>query len=59
MSGSDESAVERRLHLRCNCGWEARGTRAEIVTATQEHVRDVHWQEVSEEEVLERAEPES
>jgi predicted small metal-binding protein len=46
-----------RLVLRCNCGWEVRGTRAEIVPAAQEHVRDVHWHEVSEEEVLELAEP--
>jgi predicted small metal-binding protein len=45
--------------LRCSCGWEARGTRAEIVPATQEHVRDVHWQDVSEEEVLERVERET
>jgi predicted small metal-binding protein len=55
---SGESDERRRLQLRCNCGWEAHGTRAEIVPATQEHVRDVHWQEVTEEEVLERAEPE-
>jgi len=55
---ADESEPQRRFHLRCNCGWEVRGTRAEIVPATQEHVRDVHWQEVTDDEVLERAEPE-
>jgi predicted small metal-binding protein len=50
-------ANEPRLRLRCNCGWEVRGPRSEVARATQEHVRDVHWQEVTEEEALERAEP--
>jgi crotonobetainyl-CoA:carnitine CoA-transferase CaiB-like acyl-CoA transferase/predicted small metal-binding protein len=45
------------LAIRCNCGWHVEGTKAEVVPATQEHVRDVHWQEVSEEDVLEQAEP--
>jgi hypothetical protein len=49
--------AEPRLVLRCNCGWEVHGTRSEIVPATREHVRDVHWQDVSDEEVLELAEP--
>ena len=54
----ESDSRERRYRLRCNCGWEARGVRSEIVPATQEHVRDVHWQEVGQDEVLERAEPE-
>ena len=46
-----------RLAIRCNCGWHVEGTEDEIVPPTQEHVRDVHWQEVSREDVLEMAEP--
>jgi predicted small metal-binding protein len=46
-----------RLRLLCNCGWRAVGTAAEIVPATQQHVREVHWQEVTEADVLELAEP--
>ena len=50
----DES---RRLRIECNCGWEISGSVSEIVPATQEHVLEVHWQEVTEEDVLEMAEP--
>jgi predicted small metal-binding protein len=55
MSGSTERAG--KLAIRCNCGWEVHGSEDEIVPPTQEHVRDVHWQEVSREDVLEMAEP--
>jgi len=49
--------MAEQLRVRCNCGWHVEGTKDEIVPATQEHVRDVHWQELSEEDVLEQAEP--
>jgi predicted small metal-binding protein len=48
---------EQRLAVNCNCGWHVEGTRDEIVVPTQDHVRSVHWQELSEEEVLEQAVP--
>lgn len=50
---------ETRLSIECNCGWSVSGTAAEIVAPTQEHVLQVHWQEVGEEDVLEMAVPTS
>ncbi len=54
--GDSKERAARKLTIRCNCGWEIHGSEDEIVTPTQEHVRDVHWQEVSREDVLEMAE---
>jgi predicted small metal-binding protein len=48
---------ERKLAIECNCGWEIHGSEHEIVVPTQEHVRDVHWQDVTREDVLEMAVP--
>ena len=45
------------LRVRCVCGWETRGTEAEIVPATQEHGRRVHNMESTRDEVLAMAEP--
>jgi hypothetical protein len=44
------------LVARCGCGWEHRGTPAEIVAATQEHALRVHNMEARPEEILANAE---
>jgi predicted small metal-binding protein len=41
----------------CHCGWHTAGTKADVVSETQEHVMKVHWVEVDEEDVLEMATP--
>ena len=48
---------EEQISIECNCGWETAGAVAEVVQATQEHVLRVHWQEVTEQDVLEMAQP--
>ena len=43
--------------VRCVCGWEMRGTEAEVVPATQEHGRRVHNMAATREDVLAMAVP--
>jgi predicted small metal-binding protein len=38
--------------VRCACGWEARGTEAEVVDAATEHGRRIHNMTPSRDEVL-------
>ncbi len=45
------------LTVTCVCGWEAAGTEAEVVQATQAHGRDVHNMDTSREQVLAMAQP--
>lgn len=40
------------LTLRCACGWEARGTEAELIAAATEHGRRVHNMTPTREDVL-------
>ncbi len=41
----------------CQCGWRAHGTKEEIVPAVQEHGRQAHGLEVSDEDVMALAVP--
>jgi predicted small metal-binding protein len=47
----------RELVVRCECGWETRGTAAQIVPAIQKHAGESHNMKVTREQVLARAEP--
>lgn len=54
---TDERPRGVELVVRCECGFEARGTEAEIVPAMQRHGRDAHNMNATPEQVLERARP--
>ena len=45
------------LVVRCECGFEARGSEDELVPAMQRHGKDVHNMDATREQVLERAQP--
>ena len=51
----DVEAVE--LVVRCDCGFEARGTEEELIPAVQKHGRDAHNMQVTREQVLAMAHP--
>jgi hypothetical protein len=52
----DEPEAEQ-LIVRCECGFEASGTRAQLIPAVQQHGRDVHNMEATPEQVLAMARP--
>jgi predicted small metal-binding protein len=52
----DEAAVIQ-LVVRCECGFEARGTRTELIPAVQKHGREAHNMEATPEQVLAMARP--
>jgi len=43
--------------ISCDCGWQARGTEGELVTAAQQHGHDVHDMIPTREQVLATARP--
>jgi predicted small metal-binding protein len=45
------------LVVRCECGWEARGTEDQIVPAIQKHAAESHNMKVTREQVIARAQP--
>ena len=45
------------LVVRCDCGFEARGTEATLVPVVQRHGRDAHKMEATREQVLAMAKP--
>ena len=47
----------KELVVRCECGFETRGTADQIVPALQKHAGDSHNMKVTREQVLARAEP--
>jgi predicted small metal-binding protein len=47
------------LVVKCDCGWEARGPEEELVRRIQEHAREVHDLEVSQEQALAQTRPAS
>jgi predicted small metal-binding protein len=49
--------MDNELVARCDCGWTARGTDAEIVPLIQQHAREVHGIEVTPEQALAQARP--
>jgi len=54
---SNESQSE--WQVTCDCGWRTRGTRDAVVVAVQEHGRTAHGQDLSEEQVMQVAQPAS
>ena len=49
--------MAQELVARCDCGWAARGSEAEIVPLIQRHAREVHQVEVTREQALAQARP--
>jgi predicted small metal-binding protein len=47
----------KELVVRCECGFEVRGTAARIVPALQKHAGESHNMKVTRAQVLARAEP--
>ena len=43
------------LVVRCDCGFEARGTADQVVDAMQDHAKNVHNMTATREQVLDRA----
>lgn len=54
---SKQSSGGIELLVRCDCGFEARGTEAILVPLVQRHGREAHNMEVTHEEVLAMAKP--
>ena len=46
-----------QLVVRCDCGFEARGTEQELVPVVQQHGADAHNMRVTREQVLAMARP--
>ena len=52
-----EKQADPVLVVRCECGFEARGSADELVPAMQRHAKEVHNMDATREQVLERAQP--
>jgi predicted small metal-binding protein len=48
---------EKELVVRCECGFETRGTEDQIVPALQKHAGESHNMKVTRDQVLARAQP--
>lgn len=44
-------------YARCDCGWESRAPKARLVGQIQEHAREIHDLEITEEQALAQARP--
>ena len=55
MPSSKRSGIE--LMVRCDCGFEARGTEDKLVPIIQRHGREAHKMRVTREEALAMARP--
>ena len=55
MAVKRSAAIE--LVVRCDCGFEVRGTEAKVVPAVQRHGREAHNMEVTREQALAMARP--
>ena len=53
----DEDARAVELVVRCDCGFEARGSEAELIPAVQKHGKEAHNMQVTPEQVLAMARP--
>jgi predicted small metal-binding protein len=51
----DAKAVE--LMVRCDCGFEARGSEDDLIPTVQKHGQDAHNMQVTREQVLAMARP--
>jgi len=54
MSNDDDRG---ELVVKCECGFESRGTEAELVPAVQKHGREAHNMDATPEQVLAMARP--
>ena len=52
-----DTAKPGELVVRCECGFEVRGTEDELVPVVQQHGRDAHNMQVTREQVLAMAQP--
>jgi predicted small metal-binding protein len=52
-----QEAKATELVVRCDCGFETRGTEAELVPIVQKHGIDAHNMKVTREQVLAMARP--
>ncbi len=50
-------AANKELLVRCDCGFEARGTEQKLVPAVQKHGLEAHNMKVTREQVLAMARP--
>lgn len=53
--GEESAAME--LVVKCDCGFEVRGTEDELVPAVQKHGTEAHNMQVTREQVLAMAQP--
>jgi predicted small metal-binding protein len=44
-------------YVRCDCGWEARAPKDELIRQIQQHAKDAHGLDVNEEQALAQARP--
>jgi predicted small metal-binding protein len=49
--------VATEWYVRCDCGWEARAPKDEIIRLIQRHALEAHGLEVDEEQALAQARP--
>jgi predicted small metal-binding protein len=49
--------VTAEWYVRCDCGWEARASKDELVQLIQQHAREAHGLQLSEEQALAQARP--
>lgn len=56
-SGVAEPTGATELLVRCDCGFETRGSEDTLVPAVQKHGRDAHNMQVTREQVLAMAQP--
>jgi predicted small metal-binding protein len=54
---SEGTEATTQLVVKCECGFEARGTGDEVVPAMQRHGLEAHNMEATREQVLARAQP--
>jgi predicted small metal-binding protein len=47
----------KQFVVRCECGWETRGTEEQIVPVLQKHADESHNMKVTREQVIARAQP--
>jgi predicted small metal-binding protein len=52
-----EESDKLELIVRCECGFEARGTETQLVPAVQKHGREAHNMDATREQVLAMARP--
>jgi predicted small metal-binding protein len=51
------TGAKKELVVRCECGFETRGTEDQIVPALQKHAGESHNMKVTRDQVLARAQP--